>query len=641
MIVKVTNIGGNMIKAFIFLLILSTFTFAQSSKDIADDIEKEIEKILNLEQESSKKEKLQKALNIIKRIAAENGESSLRRQIALCNYLVEQACILEALDGRGVGVVRKELVQNINDHGLSVENKRHLRRLVELCEEAERSYSNVSYVEVDGSDAKADLLVSNIGAGVGISLALGDVTPLISSAVRIGRGYNNINKEKSRQLNTLIQSHKARITDFLFSVNSFKNDLIAEQGVMRNQIITPDAYRTFLKVLMIEDYVEKVKKLEELNGKFPGFKAVQYYLGEEYLNSKNYEKASKLFGSLIQNRNPIVHKDGFVGQSYTSLAKIYFAQKEYEKCISNSSQALKENNSNGIALSLRSESYLNLKKYEQAYLDAKAAELAYPEDPQMSWNVCKISTYVKPDTVSYHLKNAIGKGFKDFNTVRSWPGMKSFLKDWEIKFLLQPNLSASYKPGVFKDDLIIKNVGFSKLENFKYKIDLRYYKKEKWNSLILEGSKELFEIGEELIINNKFSMPKDSKCSIKVVFSSVQNPIDGEIIIYYNFNGAKLHLKDWEYELKKTWAEAIKLSSKESLQDLRKEVIGINEKSFYQNPDALSVLALLEYKLDNSKSAVDFQKKALEIMKANLPENLFKISAEPFLQALEKYSKGN
>ncbi len=225
---------------------------------LVDEINKEINTILNEKDAEVRESKLKKVLQQVKKISSETRVDNLTRQIALCNYLIEQACILEALDGRGVGVVRKELTENINDHRLSAENKRYLRRLVELCEEAERSYSNVSYVEVDGSDAKADLLVSNIGAGVGISLALGDVTPLIASAVRIGRGYSNINKSKSRQLETLIQSHKARITNFLFKVNSFKNDLIAEQGVKLNQIITPNAYRSFLQILMMEDTIKKL-----------------------------------------------------------------------------------------------------------------------------------------------------------------------------------------------------------------------------------------------------------------------------------------------------------------------------------------------------------------------------------------------
>ena len=109
-------------------------------------------------------------------------------EIELCNYLIQQACILEALDGAGVKIVRDDLTGNLNDHGLSVNGKRLLRRLVQLCQEAEKSYKNVNYVEVDGSDAQAELLTENISTGVGISLAMGDVTPLIAAAVKIGRG---------------------------------------------------------------------------------------------------------------------------------------------------------------------------------------------------------------------------------------------------------------------------------------------------------------------------------------------------------------------------------------------------------------------------------------------------------------------
>lgn len=622
------------------ILFLSCSLHAQTTDELVKSIDVEIKKILRNEDESNKLNKLKKALLELREINQKNfATSEAEKQIALCNYLIEQACILEALDGSGVGIVRKELVENINDHGLTSENKRYLRRLVELCEEAERSYSNVNFVEVDGSDAKADLLVSNVGAGVGISLALGDVTPLIASAVRIGRGYTNINKTKSRQLQTLIQSHKARITNFLFSVNSFKNDLIAEKGVKRKQIITPDAYRTFLKVLMIEDYVKKLKSLEELHIKFPEFKSVQYYLAEDYLRVSKTDKAVQLFEGLIENRNPILHKDGFVGQSFTSLAKINFEQNSYEKCISLSTKALVENSLNAIALMYRSESFLKLKKYEESFDDALKATASSSEDPELAWNVCKVSSWFDNKQVEYFLRKALSKGYKDFQNIRTWPGMKDNLSDWGVKNLLASKISIVYVPGVFKDDVVLENKGFSILEKFNYKIDLRYFKKGKWHHVNFEGVDEIFEKGEKLEIKNKFSMPKDSRCSIKVVFSSVQNPLDEEVLFYYNFDGKKSNLADWQYEIKKAWESVMKSDSKNVLADLKKEILKANEKSFYQDPEGLSLLAFNEHKLGNKKEAVALQRKALSIMERTLAENVFKVASEPFRQALIKYSK--
>lgn len=622
------------------VFLISYSLFGQSTDSLVQDINTQIKKILNEKEESVRTKKLKRVLAEIREINRVNfAENEIKKQVALCNYLIEQACILEALDGRGVGVVRKELVENINDHGLSNENKRYLRRLVELCEEAERSYSNVSYVEVDGSDAKADLLVSNIGAGVGISLALGDVTPLIASAVRIGRGYSSINTTKSRQLQTLIQSHKARINNFLFSVNSFKNDLIAEKGVKPNQIITPDGYRTFLKTLMIEDYLKKQKSLEELHIKFPEFKSVQYYLAEEYIKVDKTEKAIDLFEELIEHRNTIVHKDGFVGQSFTSLAKISFEQKNFEKCIQLSSKALDENSLNAMALMYRSESYLEQKKYKEAFDDALKASSSSPDDPKLAWNVCKAASLHDEKQVEYFLEKALQKGFSDFQEIKRWPGMNDNLKEWPIKNLLAPKIVATYVPGVFKDDIILENTGLTNLNKFKYKIDLRYYKKDKWQNIIVEGSEELFEKGQKLQIKNKFSMPKDSRCSIKVIFTSEQNLEDSEVLFYYNFNGKKVHLADWQYETKKAWENVLKSDVKDVLLDLKKEIVKMNEKSFYHNPEALSLLALNEFKLGNKKEAVKLQKSAIEIMRSTLSENVFAVSAEPFKQALIKYSE--
>ena len=626
---------------FIAVLLLTSSLITQSfSQDkIVNDINEEIKKVLQEKDPKVRDLKLQQILEQVKKISSRKLQSSLTKQISLCNYLIEQACILEALDGRGVGLVRKELTENINDHGLSAEHKRYLRRLVELCEEAERSYSNVSYVEVDGSDAKADLLVSNIGAGVGISLALGDVTPLIASAVRIGRGYSNINKTKSRQLETLIQSHKARITNFLFNVNSFKNDLIAEKGVNRNQIITPESYRDFLKVLMVENYLEKLKKLEALHQKFPEFKAVQYYLGEEYIQIKKTEKAVDLFNKLIENRSQIVHKDGFVGQAFTSLARIKFQAAQYDETVKLSSKALEENNLNPVALTLRSESYLKLKSYKEAYDDAVKAEGASGQDPILSWNVCKIASDYKESQVLHFLDKAIKKGFRDFALVKAYPGMQDNLKNWDVASLLTPRVSGAYVAGVFKDDIVLENTGETALDKFSYKIDLRYYKKEKWVQLILEGVSPVFEKGEKIVLKNKFSMKKDSRCSIKITFTSLQNSKENKAVSYFNFSGEKQHLLDWEYETKTSWPKVLKANSKEVLIDLQKSVTAINERSFYQNPDALSLLAHTEFKLENKALAIKYQKKALELMKRELPDNIYKIRAIPFEQALIKFSE--
>ena len=118
---------------FITLFLLFTgiysLSFAQTKEELIKELEKTIDSISN---SGEAEEKLKRVLKYTKLQESEVG--GVVKQIALCNYLIEQACILEALNGRGVGIVRKELTENINDHGLSNDNKRHLRRLIELCE---------------------------------------------------------------------------------------------------------------------------------------------------------------------------------------------------------------------------------------------------------------------------------------------------------------------------------------------------------------------------------------------------------------------------------------------------------------------------------------------------------------------------
>ena len=277
-------------------------------------VEKEIDLLWSIKDDATKLTGLKAILDEVKELKLAGGDVvigvdkiNVDKEVALCNYLVQQACLLEALEGEGVGIIKNELTGNFNNHGLSRTSQRLLRRLVALCEEAERGYKIVTYVKVDGSEAKASLLSNSLGLGVGASLALGDFTPLIGAAIRMGQGYSNINKDESRKLSMLIQSHQMRITNFLFNVNSWRNDLLAENKIAHKRFISPDVYRAFFKVMRLAELAGKQNGLQKILEKHPTFMTARFYLAETYFEQKNWSEAGSLFKQVSASHNPLLH----------------------------------------------------------------------------------------------------------------------------------------------------------------------------------------------------------------------------------------------------------------------------------------------------------------------------------------------
>ena len=368
-------------------------------------VEKEIDVLWSIKDDATKLTGLKAILDEVKALKLAGDDAAVGvdkinvdKEVALCNYLVQQACLLEALEGEGVGIIKNELTGNFNSHGLSRTSQRLLRRLVALCEEAERGYNNVTYVKVDGSEAKASLLSNSLGLGVGASLALGDFTPLIGAAIRMGQGYSNINKEESRKLSMLIQSHQMRITNFLFNVNSWRNDLLAENKIAHIRFISPDVYREFFKVMRLAELAEKQNGLQKILEKHPSFMTARFYLAETYFQQKNWSEAGRLFKQVSASNNPLLHKDGFVGQAHTRQAAIAVTEERSSEAISAANAALGENSRNVDALHFKAQAELQLQIYDQAEKDAIAAHELLSDDAGICWTICKIRSTAKKES---------------------------------------------------------------------------------------------------------------------------------------------------------------------------------------------------------------------------------------------------
>ncbi|MCH2206098.1 MAG: hypothetical protein MK132_09550 [Lentisphaerales bacterium] len=603
-------------------------------------LEERIQKAWTKPSEEAKVAALQAILSELskeKKTLDNNLDADVGAEVELCNYLIQQACILEALDGAGVKIVRDDLTGNLNDHGLSVNGKRLLRRLVQLCQEAEKSYKNVSYVEVDGSDAQAELLTENISTGVGISLAMGDVTPLIAAAVKIGRGYNNINKAKSRQLELLIQAHKGRINNFLFNVNSHKNDLIAEKNVNKKLIITPDWYREFLQVLTLEDTQEKLKKLTELTESHPAFVTSRLYLAQLYFDIGSLAKAKGNVQKILSAPSHLLHKDGISGQAHSLLGQISELEGRYDDAMENYNAALKINSLNAFVYNWRAGLFLNLSQPEKALADLKKARIILPENGDISFNYFKASvlTSMKPELNL--LKEAFKLGFNDVQKIFDWSTYERYVNQWPVKKVLQPSLLVKYDPGIFKDDAVIVNYGDFDLTKLKYSLKVKYLKKENWEVVTLAGELPMLKAGESFQLKDKFSMPKKSRCEFALSFTCDQLSESSLAKSYYNSFGNNENHFEWRFLRDKTEMALLGMNDKGKLLNSLIDIERAVTLSCHADPKSLAVLAAVHYKLKEFEKAVVFQKEALAVLTGEAAKEDLSIISQPYVETLKKY----
>jgi len=595
-------------------------------------VEKEIGSLLSLQDGDKKHSALKALLDEIQRLTIKkqavskkpilNGAFDAKKEAALCNYLVQQACLLEALEGKGVGAIKSELTGNFNDHGLSPEGKRLTRRLVALCEEAERSYKNVSYVKADGTQAKASLMTQGVGVGVGASLLFGDVSPLISSAIRIGRGYSSINRDESRKLALLIQAHEMRITNFLFNVNTWRNDLVAEKGIKVDTFITPSNYREFLKILAMRDLRAKQLRLQEIMKKNPAFTLSRFYLAETFFDQKNWSAASRLFTEVTEQRAMLLHKDGFISQAYTRLAEINVINKKSIAALKFARAALKEGPNNASALHLKGLAELQMGEFSTAEADVLAAHRFEGDNANYCWSLCKIYSASSKEALSW-LEKAIDRGFNDFEQVREWKPLASDLKSWKGRSLINPRIYGNYKAGIFKDDVVLVNASSFDLERVKYSFVVDYVKKGKWVKFSSRGEKDLWSRNDKLPFKDIFSMKKTGQCIVTVTFTSKQNPTEVKSVTVYN-SKTKKSVPFWESKSDKAWAAYHAPYDETLLTAALKDAEEGSEASFHQNAYALSVWAHIRFKLGDKKGAVSKHKEAVALLVAQYGERAYK-----------------
>ena len=407
----------------------------------------------------------------------------------------------------------------------------------------------------------------------------------------------------------------------------------------KNLLITPDLYRNFIKTLIEKDIEKRRKNLLHIAKGHPQFKEAQFYLGELELEAGNLDKSREYFNKVTGLKNPLLHKDGFMGQSFTKLARIDLLQNKNESGIKNSTTALKLSTSNAKAMSIRSLHYLALEKNEAALADANNAIKADSKNSTYHWNKAKVLSNANKGGALDSLQKAIELGFRDFDLVRKWSPLEEELKTPKGRSLITPVIHAIYKPGVFKDDIVIFNKNRFILDDFRSFIEVKYLKKKEWYTLEMAASKTKFSIGDKIEFKNKFSMSKSSQCKISITFTSKQNPEKVETLILYNHDGKKEHKFGWEVDVSEAWNDILKSNDKDVLNKAIEKLKRAADKGVEGSHNIISGIAHALHKLGDKEKAVELQEKAIKMMKEKLPENVYDITVVPYRKALEKFKE--
>ncbi len=454
---------------------------------VKQSLQKELEKILDIQDEQAKLVKLQKFVFALEKTvnnknvqtekeltSPKNTQIQLDKEIELCNLLTKYACILYDLDGRGFLLVRKELLDNINTAQLSKESNSLLRRLILICDEAEKTFRGISYIRQDDSEAKAEVFGYNIGYSSAQSIALGNPLPLLQGAINIISGVDKLDKQKNRQLDVIIQGYKSYLNNFLFEINTRRSDLSQEYGVTPSQFLTKEVYERFRNALLEDDNNKKLSILQSILSSSNNFREVSYYIALAHLNLGDVKSSIEVLIKLVTTKNIVIQRDGLLCPIYTLLSLSYFFNKEYELAISSADDALKIDNSDsdGILRKIKIDSLWKLGKWEKT--KSMLLELAeqFPNDSGNSYNLacyCSLSKDAK-NSLAF-LEIALKQGYNHIFHLRKDNDL-NFLKsekNKEFESLISVSFKWGINYGVFNDDIWCKNTSIFKITNVIFK----------------------------------------------------------------------------------------------------------------------------------------------------------------------------
>lgn len=593
---------------------------------IKDYMQKELNKILAIKDESSKNAAIEKFLQNLningnKPTASDNANiiMDLEKEIEAINMLTKYACLLYDLEGKGSAFVRKELIDNLNTTGLSKETISLMRQLIAVLDEAEKTLKSITYIQEDNSQESAEMWANNIGGSVGMSIAIGDPTPLIGGVISGIRGQNKLNKEKNRTLNLFIQNHQSRITNFLFNVNLRRSELEETRNIDHKLFITKENYDAFKSALVMESRGQMAAALINCYSLCPNLRESLYYLFIVYHSDNNIEEAEKYCQKLIDSPSRVLRNDGLLGVVYYAMSDYRIQLQKYQEAVDFATKALKYQPNLDIAYNSRSVAFMYLNKHDQALENIKKAIELNPSNGLYYWTLSRMFAYRNDeDHALSFLRIAVQSGFCDFEALRGFAPIQKALNSQRGKSILKPALYVKYVPGIVGDDIIVYNAGLYVLTNVQIVLELIYPDASipGKNKSTRENKKlESIDVEGNYNFENIFSIKEDSYCEIKIKMACDQFPGEEFTYVYfYNYDSSRTTLSQSVYLNKSAWV--IFLNKQKDQYDNAYQMASVAVSLTYeQEHNFLDTKARLAYELGKKDEARNLESQAIRIIK--------------------------
>ena len=604
---------------------------------IKDYMQKELNKILTIQDESSKSAAIEKFLqnlniNDNKPTASDNANiiMDLEKEIEAINMLTKYACLLYDLEGKGSTFVRKELIDNLNTTGLSKETISLMRQLIAVLDEAEKTLKSITYIQEDNSQESAEMWANNIGGSVGMSIAIGDPTPLIGGVISGIRGQTKLNKEKNRTLNLFIQNHQSRITNFLFNVNLRRSELEDTRNIDHKLFITKENYDAFKLALVMTNRSQKAAALINCYSICPNLREALYYLLIVYDSDNNIEESEKYCQKLIDSPSRVLRNDGLLGFVYYVMSDYRIQLQKYQEAVDFATKALKYQPNLDVAYNSRSIAFMYLNNHDKALEDIKKAIELNPSKGLYYWTLSMMFAYRNDeDTALSFLHIAVQLGFCDFVAVRGFTPIQKALKSQRGRSILEPALYAKYAPGIVNDDIIVYNAGYYPLTNVKIILELTYPDvTNSGKNRISETIKKIKSIDGQrnYSFKNVLSIAKSSWCEIKITMTCDQFPEEEFIYVYiYNSLGSDHKTISHAEYLNYNASDIFLNKRKDQYDNAYKMASDAVSWTYEQEHNFLNTKARLAYELGRKDEARNHESLAIKIIKRDYSNDAEKL----------------
>jgi tetratricopeptide (TPR) repeat protein len=448
-------------------------------------------------------------------------------------------------------------------------------------------------------------------------LAIGDITPLLEGAAQLTRHGIRIEKKKNRELRVIVQSYLQLLSKVQFEVNSRRGDLVHENDVAPTLFVTKSLYESFTGALAIDDPTARVSALQTVCAQCPAFREAKYYLADALYRTGDIQGAVTICASLAEEPNPILQRDGFLGEVKADLGFYLLQQGKPKESLEWSKASLTDKPANPVAYNNIAVALMNLKQYEEAGENwAKCIELQ-PDHAWFWWTGARLAA-ASEETVNTQLvllRAALTRGFDDFEAIRSFRPLSSALKSPFGTHLLRPQLGMKIDFDLLYDDLYLTNASHFPLSDVRGKAKFTFSRSDDQKEETVEASFTIPSLanGEEVCVADVASMPKGRSIAVELSYTCDQGVEARHQVFFYNWLGSKKCMEK-DFLLNSCAWQVYEKKDSDSYRDAQKWAREAVDYSLRQDPNILDTLAWLSYELGEKALAKQLMDEAIELL---------------------------